>query len=352
MSAAVLELREVVVERRSKTGAFRLEVDALAVEPGEVLVVLGPNGAGKSTLLRVLAGLESDVTGRLHGIGPETATLVFQQPALFSGTVLHNVRVALRGRGVPRDAADAKALRALERFGMEGLAGRRVGVLSGGERRRTALARAFAVDPKVLLLDEPFDDLDLAAQRGLANELRQLAVAEGIAIVMVTHDLRGALPLADRVAVLLDGKLRQVGPRDAVLSRPADAAVAALVGMENLWSARIEAEGAVVGSDLVLPPPADAESGARGSVGLRPEHLCLGAVDDTEAIALPSGTVQALRDDGQLVRVHVLVGQTDLRGLLLSGSARAQQLAEGAPVALAVRARHLHWMPEPRAKAE
>jgi energy-coupling factor transporter ATP-binding protein EcfA2 len=155
----VVSARELVVERRSRASRFELRVPALALRAGEVLCVLGPNGAGKSTLLRALAGLERPLAGSIER-GPGLVTMVFQRPIAFAGTVGHNLHAALYGSGLARAERDARTTRALARFGIAGLVSRRAAALSGGELRRLALARAFALEPAALLLDEPFDDLD------------------------------------------------------------------------------------------------------------------------------------------------------------------------------------------------
>ena len=150
----VLAARNLVLERRSRQGAFRLSVSALDLRAGESLVVLGPNGAGKSTLLRALAGLSEPVAGRIESHVEGPVTLVFQSPAALAGSVLHNVRAALLGRPLSRAEVRQRALAALERFEVAHLAARRAATLSGGELRRLALARAFVLEPAASALCE------------------------------------------------------------------------------------------------------------------------------------------------------------------------------------------------------
>jgi molybdate transport system ATP-binding protein len=216
-------------------------VDAgFTAEPGEVLAVIGPNGAGKSTLLHALAGLV-DVEGHalLGGtdllglpVRERRVGLVFQGQLLFPHlTALDNVAFGLRARGEGRTAAEAVAREWLERFGIADLAARKPRELSGGQAQRVAIARALATDPDVLLLDEPFTGLDVSVQMALRIELgRHLRDFPGIAL-LVTHDAIDALTLADRVLVLDEGRVAQVGPPAEVAAEPRTPHVARLVGL-------------------------------------------------------------------------------------------------------------------------
>lgn len=216
-------------------GRVCAEVSAAA---GEVLVVIGPNGAGKSTLLRAIAGLEP---GRVR-VGDEDWTdravprrrvgYVFQDQSLFPHlSALDNVAFGPRARGLGRREADATARAWLERFGIADLAGRRPRELSGGQAQRVAIARALATDPDVLLLDEPFTGLDVSAQMALRNELgKHLRDFTGVTL-LVTHDAIDAVTLADRVLVLDEGRVAQVGPPAEVAAEPRTPHVARLVGL-------------------------------------------------------------------------------------------------------------------------
>jgi ABC-type sulfate/molybdate transport systems ATPase subunit len=148
--------------------------------------------------------------------------------------VAHFVRVGLAGRQLTRSEIAARVAVALDHCAHARVARRRAATLSGGELRRLALARAFALRPSVLLLDEPFDDLDPSGQESLSLDLRRVIEDTQVAVAVVTHDLRRALLLSDRIAVLLGGRLAALGERDALLSRPPDVAVARIVGMANL----------------------------------------------------------------------------------------------------------------------
>ncbi len=219
---------------------------ALSAAPGEVLAVIGPNGAGKTTLLNAIAGLVP-VEGRVLLGGRDLLALparergvgvVFQGRLLFPHlTALENVAFGPRSRGVPRAEARVSALEWLDRMRIADLADRRPAQLSGGQAQRVAMARALAQQPDLLLLDEPFAGLDVGVAAGLRIELsRHLASYDGIAL-LVTHDAIDALTLADRVVVIDDGEVAQVGTPGEVSSRPRTEHVARLVGLNVIRDA-------------------------------------------------------------------------------------------------------------------
>jgi ABC-type sulfate/molybdate transport systems ATPase subunit len=352
----VLAARDLVVERRSRQGAFRLVVGDLELRAGESLVVLGPNGAGKSTLLRALAGLAEPAAGRIESHAEGPVTLVFQRPAALAGSVLHNVRAALLGRKLLRAEVERRALAALARFEVEHLAARRASTLSGGELRRLALARAFVLEPAVLLLDEPFDDLDTAGQATLSLDLRRVIEDTGVAVAMVSHDLRRALLLADRVAVLRAGELVQTGPRDEVLERPGSIEVARLVGMTNLVHGRVvETRGArsVVEIDEQhrITVAAALESGSEVVLGVRPEHLKLD-IGRGDIDPIGKAVVRHVVSDGVAATVNMEWAGEDLQAHLLAGRGLARTLAAGALVSLSVRPEHVHVLPTRKGAGE
>jgi ABC-type sulfate/molybdate transport systems ATPase subunit len=343
VNEVALEARELRVLHRES--GFVLDVPQLLLHAGEVLALLGPNGAGKSTLLRALAGVEPGAAGRVAGPDAGSVALVFQRPIAFAGSVLHNARVGLLGRGIPQRDAQTLARAALERFGIAALAERRAATLSGGELRRLALARAFAMRPAVLLLDEPFDDLDGAGQAALSLDLRRAIAGTRVAVGMVSHDLRRALLLADRLGVLIGGRLVQQGPRAEVLARPRSLAVARLVGMTNLVRGRIARDDAGVHVEVDaqhrIPVASDLPDGSRVHAGIRPEHLKLD-VGRGEGESIGKGSVQSVVDDGVAASVSIEWAGQPLRTHLLAGRGLARTLAPGDPVSLSVRADHVH----------
>lgn len=346
----VLAARALRVERRARNARFTLEVEELSLRAGEALAILGPNGAGKSTLLRALAGLEEPEAGRVVCRASGPVTLVFQRPAAFSGSVLHNVSAALLGRGLPGAELRERSRQALSRFGVEHLAKRRAATLSGGEMRRLALARAFVLAPSVLLLDEPFDALDAAGQAALSLDLRRVIEETEVAVAVVTHDLRRAMLLADRVAVLLDGRLAQLGTREQVLESPRDSEVARVVGMVNLVRGRVVARQSAelarveVGGAQHLPCASDLPVGSEVWVGIRPEHLKID-VGRGEVDPVGKAVVHHVVSDGVVASVTLEWAGVRLQAHLLAGRGLARSLAPGKTLSLSVSPDHVHVMP-------
>jgi tungstate transport system ATP-binding protein len=244
--APILELVSLLVRRG---GATVLEVPRLALAPGETLAVIGPNGAGKSTLLLAMAGIAPPDGGRVLFRGADVhaggslayrrrVAMAFQEPLLFDTTVIGNVEAGLRIRDLPRREVRERAVASLERFRIGHLAGRAARTLSGGEARRASLARAFAVAPEILLLDEPFAGLDPPAREALLADLGSTLGETGTTCVFVTHTRRETERLARRVALLEDGRLRRIGPVAEVLRSAGDGFVAAFLGGEDALQSR------------------------------------------------------------------------------------------------------------------
>lgn len=341
-----LRARRLEVRRGRGESAFTLRVDRLDLHVGEVLVLLGPNGAGKSTLLRAMAGLERSVAR--DAIEPPTGpvTLVFQRPTALSGTVEANLRAALLGKGIREADKRRRVAAALARFAIEPLARHDARTLSGGELRRLALARAFVLEPDVLLLDEPFDDLDAESQRRLSHDLQDAIAETGVAVAMVTHDLRRALLLADRIAVLAPGELVQHGRRDDVLDRPDTPEIARTVGMTNLAEGRVtRREGAIAWIEIedgfAIPVEADLAPGDLAWLGIRPEHL---KVDVGRGVGerIGKATVERVDSDGLASVVTLRVRERRFTTHLLAGRGLARRLRVGDPVSLAVEPARVH----------
>ena len=250
---AELSLTDV---RHVRGGREVLRVDRLVVGRGEHLSVLGPNGAGKTTLLRLLASVQSPDSGDVTVDGVSTArggvdlrrrvAYATQRPGLLSISVQRNVELPLRWRKVPRRLRSELALAALERLHVAHLADRPARALSGGEQQRVSLARALAIDPDVLLLDEPAAGLDAQSRSAFFADLEQALADRATTVVQVSHRAEEALRLADRVVVLVDGRVHQVGSPEVLNRSPADASVAALVGYDNLVDAYVEPDGTVL----------------------------------------------------------------------------------------------------------
>lgn len=279
----------------------------LAINPGETLAVLGPSGCGKTTLLRLIAGLaRPDRPGRVLFDGRDVTEtpierrnvgMVFQSYALFPNLdVAGNVGYGLKLRNVPRAEREARVARWLAMMRIPELAHRRVDQLSGGQRQRVALARALAVEPAVLLLDEPLTALDAKLREQLRVELAGLLRELGITAVFVTHDQAEAMALGDRVAVMRAGRIEQVGAPEDIYRRPATRFVAEFVGTLNVLAGevregRLHLPGGTLPANGLAPGPVVAAA--------RPEELRL---DPEGALA---GRVEAAFFLGDRVRVVV-----------------------------------------------
>ena len=264
MTPPALELRDVVVRAGGRT---ILSVPRLALADASTTAVLGPNGSGKSTLLRAAAALLTPARGAVLLDGDaaaradvrEATAAVLQRPLLRRASVRANVESGLRFRGVGRAERRRRGQVWLERLGIAALAERPAHSLSGGEAQRVSLARAFAVGPRVLLLDEPFSALDAPTRGELLAELREALAATGTAALLVTHDRHEAAAFADRVAILHDGELRQEGPAQQVLDHPADADCARTLGFDNVLPGRLLGSAA---GEVAVPPGACRLTGA------------------------------------------------------------------------------------------
>jgi ABC-type Fe3+/spermidine/putrescine transport system ATPase subunit len=279
----------------------------LAVPAGELFSLVGPSGCGKTTLLRLVAGLEWASSGRVR-IGGRDMTgvpahrrpvnLVFQHYALFPHlTVAENVAFGLRYREGPRPrraAAAGRVAAALALVRLSGLDRRYPHQLSGGQRQRVALARALALEPQVLLLDEPLAALDQELRQAMQLELKRLQRTVGITFLLVTHDQQEALALSDRVAVMSQGRIEQVGTPLEIFERPETAFVATFTGAANLWDAEVlgaAGEGRLrvrlaTGLELEVPAPLPAAApGAALHLAVRPERLILRAGSPQAAAA-------------------------------------------------------------------
>ncbi len=276
---------------------------SLGVAAGEVCAVLGPSGSGKSTLLRAVAGLETPASGRisyagrdLHGVPPHRRgfALMFQDGQLFPHlSVADNVAYALRVRRRPRAERTDRVAELLELVGLGGYADRLPAELSGGERQRVALARSLAANPRLLLLDEPLAALDRHLRERLADDLRAILRAAGTTALLVTHDAEEAFAVADRMAVLREGRLVQSGGLDEVWRAPVDAVTARFLGYATVL------EPAAARS--LLAHAAEAPAGDGLALALRRSAL---RVDPGGRV---SATVTGLRSASEQVRLRVAV---------------------------------------------
>ncbi|WP_191086001.1 ABC transporter ATP-binding protein [Roseococcus microcysteis] len=265
-------------------GATRvLEDVSLTVRKGEFFAFLGPSGSGKTTLLRLIAGFGQPERGRIM-IGGRDATrlapwdrnvgLVFQSYALWPHmTVGENVAFGLEQRRVGRAERDRRVRAALDLVGLAHLIDRRPAQLSGGQQQRVAIARTLAIEPEVLLLDEPLSNLDAGLRAGVRAELVELQRRLGLTTILVTHDQEEANAAADRMAVLNEGRVLQVGAPTELYDHPANRFVAGFLGTANMLEGELAADGFHAGG-LVLPV-AEAAPPGRATLALRPQAITL-----------------------------------------------------------------------------
>ncbi len=325
---------------------------SLEVDKGAIVALLGPSGSGKTTALRLIAGFETPDRGRIliedadvTPLPPERRHfgMVFQHYALFPHlTVGENVAFGLAGRSGSKEETARRVSEALGLVDLAGFESRRVGEISGGQQQRVALARALAPEPRVLLLDEPLSNLDPTLRERTRRELKAAIQRVGITTVLVTHEQEEAFHLGDRVAVLQDGVLHQVGSPEDLYERPATRFVATFVGRASTLPCVLEGDGAV----WVPYPPGDAagpvrwsavrspeaeelSSGAEAALVVRPESLAFVAAGDPQALA---GRVTERRYAGPVTYYQVaLAPGGEVEVLAPSGSASVGDAVRVAP---------------------
>ncbi len=339
---SAVEVRLEGLRRRYGT-VVALDGLDLTVKAGELVALLGPSGCGKTTTLRLLAGLEDADVGTITVGGREITRLpaskrdmgmVFQAYSLFPHmTVRENTAFGLRMRRVGKQQRDRRAMEMLELVGLGSQAGRYPHQLSGGQQQRVALARALAIEPTVLLLDEPLSALDAKVRAQLRDQIRRIQLEVGITTLFVTHDQEEALAIADRVGVMQDGRLEQLAAPTEVYSRPATPFVAEFVGLTNRLAGVVGGGNVLVrGRELPLVDPTTAEGPAIALV--RPEAVTLAAQNLAESGPL-TGTVIASTFLGATSRVTVDLGDTTILAQLTTADAMA--LPAGSRVALTIR---------------
>src|SRR5258705_1384135 len=269
-------------------------LDGLTLElaPGELVALLGPSGCGKTTALRALAGLDDPDAGRIVVDGQDLTNvpanhrdmgMVFQAYSLFPNmTCRDNVAYGLRLRGVDSQTRKRRADEMLDLVGLLAQGGRYPYQLSGGQQQRIALARALAIQPKVLLLDEPLSALDAKVRRQLREEIRRIQIAVGTTTLFVTHDQEEALALGDRVGVMSAGRLEQIAPPAELYDRPKTRFVAEFVGLTNRVDGTAEGGSVTVAGTRVPLLEGSASSGAV-TVLVRPESVRLEAEEGSSA---------------------------------------------------------------------
>jgi len=352
--------------RVERGGATVLDVPSLSVFGGETLAVIGPNGAGKSTLLLALATILKASAGsvlfRGRPVGAGEAALpyrrriavAFQEPLLFDGTVAWNAAEGLRLRKVPPAEAARRAGEMLEMLKVAHLAARSARTLSGGEAQRVSLARAFAVDPEVIFLDEPFSALDPGSREAIVDDLETALRESGTTAVFVTHDRVEALRLGDRIAVMDGGRIAQVGTPEEVMNRPADGTVASFVGVETVLDALVVSADAGTfvaraGTTGTSGPAPSVEAVGTCGVGdrvllcIRPENVTLsppGGAGTSARNTFP-GVVSKVTPQGAVHRVVVDCGVL-LSALVTTHAVVELDLVPGRPIVASIKATSIH----------
>ena len=293
----------------------------LDIAQGELVVLLGPSGCGKTTTLRMIAGFVVPSGGTIRLAGKDITQrppwkrntgLVFQSYALFPHmTARDNVAFGLRMRGLPDASIAAKVAEALRLVRLEGLSERLPRELSGGQQQRVALARALVIEPLVLLLDEPLSNLDAKLRAEVRVEIRDLQRKLGLTTVMVTHDQEEALTMADRLVVMSQGKVQQIGTQRELYEHPANAFVAGFVGRTNFLRGRVEAPGLFrTESGLGIRCANGAARNGR-TLAVRPERLSIVTGAETMAGNSFPGTVEFATYLGGILEYHVRLTPAD-----------------------------------------
>ncbi len=320
----------LVVDQLSRVFDTQHAVDGVSFEvaPGELVALVGASGSGKTTTLRIVAGYERPDSGRVLFNGTDITRvppakrdfgMVFQQYALFPHmSLLDNVAFGLEARGVARAERRRRAGEALDGVGLASKAQRMVQQLSGGEQQRVALARAVVIEPRLLLLDEPLSNLDPTLRQTTRDELRAALKETGAPALFVTHDQDDAFAIADRIVLLSQGRVLQIGTPEELYTRPASRAAALFIGHATLVPAHADGDHATltIGGttrSLAITRPSDAPSdvlsvrgadGVTGAVVLRPETLTLDIARGADGW---NGAVTARRFAGATFVYHVRI---------------------------------------------
>ncbi|RAO00912.1 ABC transporter ATP-binding protein [Micromonospora noduli] len=342
--SAFTQLRLDGVSRRFGGQAALTELD-LTIEAGEFIALLGPSGCGKSTALNCLAGLLPLTQGsiwqderRIDTLPPERRGfgMVFQSYALFPHlTVRANIAFGLRMRRLPKEETRRRTAEAVRLVRLEDHVDKLPGQLSGGQQQRVAIARAVVFEPSLVLMDEPLSNLDAKLRLEMRTEIRRLHQSLGLTTVYVTHDQEEALSLADRLVVLREGRVQQIGSPRELHTRPANWHVADFMGYRNLWRGRVEqSEGARAtvessGHRLLGEAVGGLQPGAEAVVAVRPEDIRVDGPGETRNAM--SATVEVVEYQGRELAAEA---RTDT-GLLLHLRTE-QRIAPGDQVKLAV----------------
>jgi tungstate transport system ATP-binding protein len=354
---SLLEARNLRVIRG---GALLLDVPSLKIQGGESLALIGPNGAGKTTLMHALSYLlqpfEGEVWFKREKVQSRDSILayrrklamVFQEPLLFDTTVFKNIASGLKIRGMKQSAIDEIVGQQLEIFGIGHLRDRSARTLSGGEAQRTTLARALAVSPEIMFLDEPFSALDPPTRESLIEDLGKILRDTHTTTIFATHDRLEALRLSDRLAVMNKGKLHQIGSPTEVMNRPADEFVASFVGVETILTGKVVQKNG--GSFIVaingqkIEAVGEVEAGESVVFCIRPENVTLTIPPRKESSSARNffpGKIERIIPLGLFYKIQLDCG-FPLISYITSHSLENLSLQEGQEVVASFKATSIH----------
>jgi molybdate/tungstate transport system ATP-binding protein len=343
-------------------GAFLLDKVSLTIRDGDYYCIMGPSGAGKTIILEAIAGLLVPDGGRIlqdgrdvRGIPPEKRRigLVYQDYSLFPHmTVEKNIAFGMRMRRLPAPEIDRQVKQLMKQFEITHLAQRAPLTLSGGEQQRVAIARALAIDPELLLLDEPLSALDPVTRDRFIGELRSLHRDQGLTIVHVTHDRRDAESLGTRMAMIIDGRLVQEDQVDEVFTSPCMERVAQFIGYENILQGTVVfCEDGLCTVDIGknrVSVVTDAKKGDRVALCIRADDITVLRSDGRQTSARNAfeGTIVRKNISGSLATIIVDIG-VEINAVVTSKSAAELALDTGTPVCISFKATAVHVIPVP-----
>jgi tungstate transport system ATP-binding protein len=338
-----------------------LKDTSFSIKNGEIFTFIGPSGSGKTTIIRLIDMLERPTSGNIYIDGTEVSSLkdrdriplrrkmsmVFQKPSPLRGTVFDNVAIGLLFRNVGKEEIQTRVPEALELVGLKGYEERKAGTLSGGEMQRVAIARAISTKPDILLLDEPTANLDPASTEKIESLVSALKERFGITVVLSTHDMVQGQRLADRIAVVIDGRIGQVGTSKEIFYHPMNRAVANMVGVENIFKgvvatndgglASVDVNGTSIIATTPLPP------GTPVTLYMRPEDITFHVIDGVKSSARNefTGRITKVLPMGPNARLKIDAG-VKLTAVITQRSYEELDLALGKEIGLAFKASAIH----------